>query len=119
MALSPPPSVVLLRQRYTLPTRRNSPALEEAKELLTTLRDWTGRLEPAIEITRKALQPAEPSVIGVLSNFIREFAAIDLHDGVCGKTPKEIHQVKTTLHIVYGLLGAILPYLYHDKAGAA
>jgi len=95
------------------------PALEEAKELVTTLRDWTGRLEPAIEITRKALQPAEPSVIGVLSNFIREFAAIDLHDGVCGKTPKEIHQVKTTLHIVYGLLGAILPYLYHDKAGAA
>jgi hypothetical protein len=28
-------------------------------------------------------------------------------------------EVKTTLHKVYGLLGAILPYLYHDKAGAA
>jgi hypothetical protein len=93
MALSPPPSVVLLRQRYTLPTRRNSPALEEAKELLTTLRGWIEQLEPAIEITRKALQPAEPSVIGVLNNFIREFEAIDLHDGACGKMPKEIHQV--------------------------
>ena len=95
------------------------PAPEETKELVTTLRDWIKQLEPATEITRKTLQPAEPAVIGVLNSFICEFEAIDLHNGVCGKTAKEIHQVKTALRKTYDLLGAILPYLAHDKAEAA
>lgn len=55
-------------------------------------------------------------MIGVLNNVIRELDAIDLHKGVCGRTPKEVHQVKTELSKVYDLLGAILPFLDHDKA---
>lgn len=95
------------------------PAPEETKELVTTLRDWIERLEPATEITRKALQPAEPTVIGVLNNFIHEFEAIDLHNGIFAKPPKEVHQLKTALSKIYDLLGAILPYLGNDKAGVA
>jgi hypothetical protein len=87
------------------------PAPEETKELVTTLRDWIGRLEPATQITQKALQPAEPKVVGVLNNFIHEFDAIDLHNGVFAETPKEVHPLKTALSKVYDLLAAILPYL--------
>jgi CHAD domain-containing protein len=86
---------------------------------VTSLRHWIEQLEPATEITRKALQPAELVVIDVLNKFNREFEAIDLHHGFCGKTPKEIHQVKTALRKAYDLLGAILPYLEHDKSEAA
>ena len=87
------------------------PAPQETKELVTALRDWIEQLEPATEIARKALQPAEPAMISVLNNVVRELEAIDLHNGVCGKTPMEVHRVKTALSKVYDLLGAILPYL--------
>src|SRR5690349_18253728 len=64
------------------------PAPRETQELVTTLRDWIKQLEPATEVARKAPQPAEPAMIGALNNVIHELEAIDLHNGVCGRTPK-------------------------------